>query len=74
MSGPADDPAARHWTWSPAPGVAAALGLIDEMLSATTTLDRLRPEEWRTAAAMASWRAREHLAGRALLLLRPPWK
>jgi 4'-phosphopantetheinyl transferase len=59
----------RHWTWTPSPGVTVALVPIDEMLSATAALDRLRPEELRAAAAMAPWRAREHLAGRALLRL-----
>ncbi|WP_217249609.1 4'-phosphopantetheinyl transferase superfamily protein [Streptomyces sp. AC602_WCS936] len=57
----------HRWVWAPAPGVTVALVPIDEMLSDTTALGRLRPEELRTAATMASWRAREHLVGRALL-------
>jgi 4'-phosphopantetheinyl transferase len=39
------------------------------VLATPAILDRLHPEEHRTAATMAPWRAREHLAGRALLRL-----
>ncbi|MEU0914276.1 4'-phosphopantetheinyl transferase family protein [Streptomyces althioticus] len=53
--------------WAPAPGVTVVLDRVDRVLATPAALDRLRPEEHRAAAAMAHWRAREHLAGRALL-------
>ncbi|WP_411104862.1 4'-phosphopantetheinyl transferase family protein [Streptomyces sp. cmx-4-9] len=62
---PAGDPSTC--LWRPAPGVALVLARVDRVLAAPAALDRLRPEEQRAAAAMAPWRAREHLAGRALL-------
>ncbi|MGC9500923.1 4'-phosphopantetheinyl transferase family protein [Streptomyces sp. WG7] len=60
-------PGARLWT--PAPGVFVALALADTVLATPRAVKRLRPEECRSAASMAAWRAREHLAGRALLRL-----
>ncbi|MDX3604395.1 4'-phosphopantetheinyl transferase superfamily protein [Streptomyces scabiei] len=65
--GPPGAPAARLWT--PAPGVVVALAPADAVLAAPAAVQRLRPEEYRSAAGMAAWRAREHLAGRALLRL-----
>ncbi|CAM5322731.1 hypothetical protein STENM223S_10458 [Streptomyces tendae] len=63
------DPAVRPWAWAPAPGVIVAVVPIDDILASAVVLDRLRPEERAAAGAMAPWRAREHLAGRALLRL-----
>ncbi|MFJ6889631.1 4'-phosphopantetheinyl transferase family protein [Streptomyces californicus] len=51
----------------PAPGVHIAIARIDEILAAATALHQLQPSDRHTAAAMPTWRAREHLAGRALL-------
>ncbi|MFG3077414.1 4'-phosphopantetheinyl transferase family protein [Streptomyces sp. NPDC048225] len=42
---------------------------IDDILASAAVLDRLWPEERAAVGAMAPWRAREHLAGRALLRL-----
>lgn len=64
---PAAVPAAR--LWSPAPGVTVILAPADAVLAAPSTVERLHPDEYRSAATMAPWRAREHLAGRALLRL-----
>ncbi|MGY1496677.1 4'-phosphopantetheinyl transferase family protein [Streptomyces sp. QTS52] len=64
---PADEPIAR--LWRPAPGVTLVLARVDRVLATPAALDRLRPEEHRTAAHMATWRGREHLAGRTLLRL-----
>ncbi|MFE5035963.1 4'-phosphopantetheinyl transferase family protein [Streptomyces sp. NPDC056683] len=66
-AGPAGDPTVR--LWAPAPGVTVVLAHTDAVLSALEAVDRLRPEEYRSAATMAPWRGREHLAGRALLRL-----
>jgi 4'-phosphopantetheinyl transferase len=55
--------------WRPAPDVTVALARTDALLATPAALDRIRPEEYRSAAAMAAWRSREHLAGRALLRL-----
>ncbi|WP_369147681.1 4'-phosphopantetheinyl transferase superfamily protein [Streptomyces sp. R44] len=65
--GPPGAPWARLWT--PAPGVVVALAPVDAVLATPAAVWRLRPEEYRSAAGMAAWRAREHLAGRALLRL-----
>ncbi|MFE7764150.1 4'-phosphopantetheinyl transferase family protein [Streptomyces sp. NPDC057438] len=64
---PARGPVAR--LWAPAPDVTVALARTDAVLATPAALDRLRPEEHASAAAMAAWRAREHLAGRVLLRL-----
>ncbi|MGW1591921.1 4'-phosphopantetheinyl transferase family protein [Streptomyces sp. NPDC002386] len=66
-AGRAGDPMARLWT--PAPGVTVAMARTDAVLAAPEAVGRLRPEEYRSAATMAAWRGREHLAGRALLRL-----
>ncbi|NDZ64509.1 4'-phosphopantetheinyl transferase superfamily protein [Streptomyces cyaneofuscatus] len=55
--------------WTPAPKVTVAVARISEVLASPPALARLQPEEHRSAAAMAPWRGREHLAGRALLRL-----
>ncbi|WP_256105805.1 4'-phosphopantetheinyl transferase superfamily protein [Streptomyces sp. ODS05-4] len=55
--------------WTPEPGVTVALARIDHLLASPPELARLRTSEHRAAAAMAPWRGREHLAGRALLRL-----
>ncbi|MGW6922394.1 4'-phosphopantetheinyl transferase family protein [Streptomyces sp. NPDC054950] len=66
-SRPGHNPVVR--LWMPAPDVTVALARTDAVLATPAALDRLRPEEHRSAAAMAAWRAREHLGGRALLRL-----
>lgn len=66
-TGPSSPREAR--LWAPAPGVVVALAPADAVLPAPAAVQRLRPEEYRSAAGMAAWRAREHLAGRALLRL-----
>ncbi|QIJ60677.1 4'-phosphopantetheinyl transferase superfamily protein [Streptomyces sp. JB150] len=66
-AGPPGAPGVR--LWAPAPGVVVALAPADTVLGTPGAVRRLRPEEYRAAAGMAGWRAREHLAGRALLRL-----
>ncbi|MFD4504848.1 hypothetical protein [Streptomyces sp. NPDC058457] len=65
--GPPGAPWARLWT--PAPGAVVALPPVDAVPATPAAVWRLRPEEYRSAVGMAAWRAREHLAGRALLRL-----